>query len=94
MPLLLTQHSFAVAARVDGYDEAESQALLDELMDFCTRPEFTYSHNWEVGDVLIWDQRATLHRGTPWPFEQPRTLSSICASVTEKDGVEEMRLPC
>ena len=87
--LYIASHAY----KVDGYDEAESQALLDELMDFCTRPEFTYSHKWEVGDVLIWDQRATLHRGTPWPFEQPRTLSSICVSVTSGDGVEEMRLP-
>jgi alpha-ketoglutarate-dependent 2,4-dichlorophenoxyacetate dioxygenase len=87
--LYIASHAY----RVDGYDEAESQALLDELMRFCTKPEFTYSHQWEPGDVLIWDQRATLHRGTPWPFEQPRTLSSICVSVTESDGVEEVRLP-
>lgn len=87
--LYIASHAY----KVDGYDEAESLALLDELMAFCTQPEFTYSHNWMPGDVLIWDQRSTLHRGTPWPFEQPRTLSSICVSVTAEDGVEEMRLP-
>jgi len=42
--------------------------------------------------VLIWDQRATLHRGRPWPYEQPRTLSSMCVSVSEADGINEMRI--
>ncbi|MFW8636022.1 TauD/TfdA dioxygenase family protein [Cribrihabitans pelagius] len=87
--LYIASHSF----KVDGYDETESQALLDELMAYCTQPEFTYSHQWAVGDVLIWDQRAVLHRGTPWPYEQPRTLSSICASVTEDDGIGSIRMP-
>lgn len=87
--LYIASHAY----KVDGYDEAESQALLDDLMDFCTQPQFTYSHSWQEGDVLIWDQRSTLHRGTPWPYEQPRTLSSLCVSVTESDGVEDMRLP-
>ncbi|MDF9301275.1 TauD/TfdA family dioxygenase [Tritonibacter mobilis] len=87
--LYIASHAF----KVDGYDEAESQELLDELMAFCTQPEFTYAHQWNVGDVLIWDQRAVLHRGTPWPYEQPRTLSSICVSVTEADGIGSIRMP-
>ncbi len=87
--LYIASHAFLI----DGYDEAESQKILDELMAFCTRPEFVYSHRWQVGDVLLWDQRAVLHRGTPWPYDEPRTLSSICASVTEADGIERMRLP-
>ncbi|WP_370227642.1 TauD/TfdA dioxygenase family protein [Cognatishimia sp.] len=86
--LYIASHAY----KVDGYDDAESIALLDELMQFCTQPQFTYSHRWDVGDVLIWDQRAVLHRGTPWPYEQPRTLSSICCSMTAADGVEDMRL--
>ncbi|MEQ9259776.1 MAG: TauD/TfdA family dioxygenase [Roseovarius sp.] len=87
--LYIASHAFLI----DGYDEAESQKILDELMEFCTQPEFVYSHQWKVGDVLMWDQRAVLHRGTPWPYQEPRTLSSICVSVTETDGVSEMRLP-
>lgn len=87
--LYIASHAY----QVDGYSEAESRALLDELMAFCTQPRFTYSHNWQVGDVLLWDQRAVLHRGTPWPYDEPRTLSSICCSVTKADGVEHMRLP-
>ncbi len=80
------------ARGVDGMDDAEARALLEELMAFCTQPQFVYSHQWAVGDVLMWDQRAVLHRGTPWPYEQPRTLSSICTSVTEADGLNAIRL--
>ncbi len=87
--LYIASHAYAV----DGYDAQESAALLAELFAFCTQPQFTYSHRWEVGDVLIWDQRAVLHRGTPWPFEEPRTLSSLCVSVCEADGLDRMRMP-
>ena len=73
-------------------DEAESQALIDELTAFCTQPRYVYSHRWSVGDVLLWDQRAVLHRGTPWPYEQPRKLSSICSSVKESDGLCTLRI--
>ncbi|NOD77550.1 MULTISPECIES: TauD/TfdA family dioxygenase [unclassified Ruegeria] len=85
--LYIASHAF----KLDGYDEAEGQAIIEDLIDFCTQPQFVYSHNWQVGDVLIWDQRAVLHRGTPWPYEQPRVLSSICSTVTEADAIETMR---
>lgn len=81
------------ALKVDGLSEAEGQALIDELVTFCTQPQFVYSHRWQVGDVLLWDQRAVMHRGTPWPFDEPRTLSSICTTATDADGVAAMRLP-
>jgi len=87
--LYVASHAF----EIDGYDGAESEVLLRELTDYCTQPAFVYSHPWSVGDVLLWDQRAVMHRGTPWPYEQPRTLSSICSSVTEADGLDRMRLP-
>ncbi len=86
--LYIASHAF----KLDGYDEAEGQAIIEELIAFCTQPQFVYSHNWQVGDVLIWDQRAVLHRGTPWPYEQPRVLSSICSTVTEADAIETMRI--
>ncbi|MDU8943563.1 TauD/TfdA dioxygenase family protein [Ovoidimarina sediminis] len=87
--LYLASHAF----KVDGCDEADSEALLAELIAFCTQPAFVYSHQWQVGDVLIWDQRAVMHRGTPWPYAEPRTLSSICTTATEDDGLDRMRRP-
>ncbi len=62
-----------------------------ELIDFCTQPRFTYSHKWAVGDILLWDQRAILHRGRPWPYDQPRTLDSVCCSMVDTDGLELAR---
>ena len=86
--LYIASHAF----KVDGYDEAESEVLLDELTAFCTQAQFVYSHKWTVGDVLMWDQRAVMHRGTPWPYEEPRKLSSICSSAQEQDGLPSIRL--
>ncbi|MEM1236861.1 MAG: TauD/TfdA family dioxygenase [Pseudomonadota bacterium] len=86
--LYLASHAF----QVDGYSEADSAVLLDELVEFCTKPQFVYSHTWEIGDVLMWDQRAVMHRGTPWPYEEPRKLSSICSSAQESDGLSSVRV--
>ena len=86
--LYIASHAF----KVDGLDQGSSATLIDELTSFVTRKEFVYSHKWREGDVLIWDQRAVLHRATPWDYSQPRKLSSICVSCTEADGVDAIRL--
>lgn len=52
--------------RIVGWPEDESRALIDELMAFATQPRFVYAHRWSVGDVLIWDNLATMHRATPF----------------------------
>ena len=86
--LYIASHAFAI----EGSGLAEGQAIIDEAIDFCTRPENVYTHKWNVGDVLIWDERATLHRGQPWSYGEPRTLKSICCSVVETDGVSSVRI--
>lgn len=86
--LYIASHSFAI----EGMGLGEGEALIDEAIAFCTRPEAVYSHKWNVGDVLIWDERAVLHRGRPWPYEEPRTLRSICCSATENDGLAAVRV--
>jgi taurine dioxygenase len=50
--------------RVLGLSEAESGALLRRLFEFQTREEFQYRHKWRVGDLLIWDNIATIHMAT------------------------------
>jgi taurine dioxygenase len=45
-----------------GLDLEESEALLDELWRHATQPQFTFRQQWRVGDVLVWDNRCTLHR--------------------------------
>jgi alpha-ketoglutarate-dependent 2,4-dichlorophenoxyacetate dioxygenase len=86
--LYIASHAFTI----EGMGQADAQAVLDAATEVCTRPDNVYSHQWQPGDVLIWDERAVLHRGTPWPYHEPRTLSSICCSVTEADGLEAVRI--
>jgi alpha-ketoglutarate-dependent 2,4-dichlorophenoxyacetate dioxygenase len=85
--LYVASHAFGV----DGMGEAEGQALIDRMIAWSTQDRYVYTHRWRAGDVLVWDERATLHRGRPWPYDQPRTLASICISVRDVDGLAEMR---
>ncbi len=55
------------AVRIEGWDEHRSRELLDELVDWCVRPERVYVHTWTEGDVVLWDNRRVLHRGRSWP---------------------------
>lgn len=47
-----------------GMDQQESFTLIDQLVDYVTQDRFVYRHKWRKGDVLVWDNRCTLHRGT------------------------------
>jgi alpha-ketoglutarate-dependent 2,4-dichlorophenoxyacetate dioxygenase len=78
-------------AAVDGMDAAAGEAFVEDLMAFVTRPDCVYSHAWLPGDVLLWDERAPVHRGRPWPSEEERTLASICVSAGERDGLDSLR---
>jgi taurine dioxygenase len=51
---------------IDGMDDASGSALLDEIYSFATRPEFVYRHDWQVGDVVMWDNGSTMHRREPF----------------------------
>ena len=54
------------AMRIIGMSDLEGVALLGELMAHATQPQFIYSHRWRVGDLVIWDNRCTMHRGTDY----------------------------
>jgi alpha-ketoglutarate-dependent 2,4-dichlorophenoxyacetate dioxygenase len=54
------------ASHIVGMQVEEGRALLQELMNFATQPQFVYSHAWQVGDLVIWDNRCTMHRATPY----------------------------
>lgn len=51
---------------VVGMPNPQGVDLIDELVAFATQEQFIYSHKWAVGDVLVWDNRCTLHRATPY----------------------------
>ena len=58
--LVLASH----AVKIIGMTIEEGRALLKELTDFATQAPFVYSHRWSVGEMVIWDNRCTMHRGT------------------------------
>jgi alpha-ketoglutarate-dependent 2,4-dichlorophenoxyacetate dioxygenase len=54
------------ASHIAGMPIEEGCALLRELMEFATQPQFVHRHAWRVGDLVIWDNLCTMHRGTPF----------------------------
>jgi alpha-ketoglutarate-dependent 2,4-dichlorophenoxyacetate dioxygenase len=54
------------ASHIVGWPLDEGRALLRELLEFATQERFVYSHQWRLGDLVIWDNRCTLHRATPF----------------------------
>ena len=87
--LYIASHAYAIA----GMELAAAQKLLAELMDAATAPGLSYVHTWRKGDVVMWDNRATLHRGRPWPANEPRLMVRTTISATAADGLDRMRPP-
>ena len=53
-----------------GQPDPTDTSLLDRLLAFGTEDRFVYRHKWQVGDVLVWDNRCTLHTGTPFDLDR------------------------
>ncbi len=68
--LYLSSH----AGRIVGWPEPEAKAFLMDLIEMATQREFTYAHKWRAGDLVIWDNRSTMHRARPFPHDQPRDV--------------------
>jgi alpha-ketoglutarate-dependent 2,4-dichlorophenoxyacetate dioxygenase len=85
----LASHAYAV----EGMEALAGKKLIDELMEAATAPGTRYLHQWRRGDVVMWDNRATMHRGRPWPAHEARLMVRTTISATEADGVVTMRLP-
>ncbi len=67
---------------IDGMDDASGAALLDEIYESATRPEFVYRHRWVVGDALLWDNGLTMHRREPFDPAARRLMkrTTMCLS--------------
>ncbi len=87
--IYLASHAYAVK----GMEAAAGKQLIDELMEAATAPGASYMHPWRKGDVVMWDNRATMHRGRPWPAHEARLMVRTTISATEADGVDAMRPP-
>ncbi|HKF12515.1 MAG TPA: TauD/TfdA family dioxygenase [Xanthobacteraceae bacterium] len=87
--LYLASHAYAI----EGMEQKEAQKFLAKLMEAATAPGLSYAHGWRKGDVVMWDNRATMHRGRPWPAHEARLMVRTTISATEADGLESIRLP-
>jgi alpha-ketoglutarate-dependent taurine dioxygenase len=85
--LLVGRHAHAIP----GLDPAESEALLDELLEFACQAPRIYTHHWQPGDVVVWDNRCLLHRAMPWDLSLPRVMwHSRLAGDAESESAVEM----
>ncbi len=85
--LYIASHAYAI----EGMEQKAAQELLTQLIETATAPGASYLHSWREGDVVMWDNRATMHRGRPWPASEPRYMVRTTISATEADGLETMR---
>jgi len=61
-----TLYLAAHASHIIGRPIEEGRRLIEELIAFATQPRFVYRHRWRVGDLVLWDDRCTMHRGRPY----------------------------
>jgi alpha-ketoglutarate-dependent taurine dioxygenase len=64
----------ATSDYVIGLPVEESRALLARLRDWATQPRYVYQHQWQPGDLLIWDNTGTMHRVLPYPVDSGRLM--------------------
>ena len=64
----------STADRIPGMNQAEARALLARLLDWTAQPAFTYRHDWQEGDCVIWDNPSALHRVVPYAVDSGRRM--------------------
>jgi alpha-ketoglutarate-dependent 2,4-dichlorophenoxyacetate dioxygenase len=65
------------ASHIVGMPVPEGRLLLAELIEHASQPQFVYRHSWRVGDLAIWDNRCTMHRGRPFDEAHARDLRRV-----------------
>jgi alpha-ketoglutarate-dependent 2,4-dichlorophenoxyacetate dioxygenase len=81
------------AGRILGMPDAEGRALIDQLVAHATQRQFVYTHRWRVHDLVMWDNRCTMHRGTEfddlrWKRDVQRATVCDVANSCEQEGIE------
>jgi alpha-ketoglutarate-dependent 2,4-dichlorophenoxyacetate dioxygenase len=72
--------------------EPEGRALIDELIGHVTQRQFVYTHRWRAGELVMWDNRCTMHRGTDYDDlrfvrDMQRVTISDVANSCEQEGI-------
>ena len=80
------------AGRIFGMPEQDGRALIDQLVAHATQRQFVYTHRWRVHDLVIWDNRCTMHRGTEfddlrWKRDMQRATVCDVANSCEQAGI-------
>jgi len=80
------------AGRIYGIPEAQGRKLIDELLEHVKQRQFVYTHRWRANDLVMWDNRCTLHRGTDyddlrWVRDMRRVTVCDIANTCEQAGV-------
>ncbi|MBT6276635.1 MAG: TauD/TfdA family dioxygenase, partial [Chromatiales bacterium] len=84
------------AAQIIGWPKAKGRELLDALTAHATQDKYIYTHQWEANQLVMWDDRATMHRGSAWDYQRYRrvmartTVSAPTPTITEQE-VEQAR---
>lgn len=68
--LFLASH----AGGIVGWPRPEAMAFLKDLIEHATQRQFVYAHSWRVHDLVMWDNRRTMHRARPFPDHEPRDV--------------------
>ena len=80
------------AGRILGMGEEEGKALLAHLIEHATQRQFVYTHRWRLHDLVMWDNRCTMHRGKPyddlrWPRDMQRATTSDVGPTCQQEGI-------
>jgi alpha-ketoglutarate-dependent 2,4-dichlorophenoxyacetate dioxygenase len=80
------------AGHILGMDADEGKALLQQLIDHATQRQFVYTHRWRLHDLVMWDNRCTMHRGKGyddlrWPRDMQRATVSDVGPTCEQEGL-------
>ncbi|MEA2990559.1 MAG: taurine dioxygenase [Alphaproteobacteria bacterium] len=66
-----------MSARIEGLPKAESEAVLNDLFAIAEDPAIVYEHQWKLGDLVIWDNWASIHARKDFPREEPRLMRRL-----------------
>ena len=78
--------SEGTTVRIDGMDKTESRETLDNLLKHAVQQRFVWTQDWQVGDIIIWDNRVVVHQQTPYDSGERRLLKRTTV-MTAHQGV-------
>jgi alpha-ketoglutarate-dependent 2,4-dichlorophenoxyacetate dioxygenase len=70
---------------IEGMPKEEGRKLIRDLIEHCTQPQYVFSHSWSVGDMVIWDNLCTMHRGGDYAYD---TYKRDMRRTTVREGTE------